>query len=276
VAREIVVALDDGTVRAFDAQSGEALWSTAAECPVSEAPLPLWPGRALVVCPSGELHAVGEELARSSFLLPVGEHPTRPVLDRFARRQRRRVVLVGSRDGRLRSLRCRVRRGELRCRPRWSVRTGAWITAPPLITNRRIFLGSFDTGVYALARSNGHLRWKTLASHRLDLPPVRMGERLVVAPRTSGGLQVFRLADGAPGGHYQGEEGLDILAPPAIIKDRLALLVTRPGAGSVADPPSPLYMLRSLVVREKPDEDPDEGTASDEGGDAPAETLSER
>jgi outer membrane protein assembly factor BamB len=177
------------------------------------------------------------------------------VLDARGSTRKRLSIFIAGRDGYLRALRCRDRRDGLRCRERWAYRAGAAVTSAPLVAETRVLVASYDNVVYALSRQKGHLRWQARASHRLGLSPVPLEGRIVVAPQTAGGLQAFRLEDGAASGQLALGPRQELAAAPASSEGRLALLVARPtdaGASSSAPATHELLLIRA---REQSDEE---------------------
>jgi hypothetical protein len=231
-------------------------------------PLPLAPGIALVTRVPGSLELVGRGLARSRPLLPLGDHPTSLSLDARATTRKRRALFVGGRDGRLRSLSCKLKKGGARCKQRWLFRTGARVEAAPVVLADRVLVASWDNGLYSLARRKGHLRWKTLASHRVGLTPVVGGFLVFLAPRTASAVQVFHVEDGAAAGVYQAEGRDEISREPALRGRGLAVLLSgppRPGG----DGEEGRHRLRLLEMSQALEEAPAPPAARPDGEGSP-------
>jgi outer membrane protein assembly factor BamB len=273
--REILLLLEDGTARSYDPASGEELWSTTVSDAVAHPPLSLAPGIALVTRTPGSLELVGKGLASSRPLLAISDHPTAPVLDPAATKKTRRSLFLSGRDGRLRSVRCKLKKSGTRCHQRWSFRTGARVEAEPVVLPQRVLVASWDNGLYSLGRRNGHLHWKTLASHRVGLTPVVAGPLIFLAPRTAEALQVFLLADGAAAGAYETGARQGIPREPALRGRRLALLVSGPARPGAEEQEAGRHRLRLLELSEAPEKGPGDtgGTAepsvSEEGREDP-------
>jgi hypothetical protein len=135
-------------------------------------------------------------------------------------------------------------------------------------------VASWDNGLYALRRSNGHLRWKSLASHRVGLRPVVAGPLVFLAPRTSESIQAFHLDDGAAAGAYQAGTRQEIPREPALRGTRLALLVSGPAGVDGEEEGNGRHRLRLLELSEASPSSPGEpGRAG--GGEAAGGESSE-
>lgn len=266
---EVLVLLEDGTVRAFAADLGKELWSTAVRDAAPHPPLPLAPGVALVTRVPGSLELVGRGVSASRPLLVIGDHPSPLAFDPQATRKKRRAFFVAGRDGRLRSLRCKLKKGGPRCKERWLFRTGARVEAAPVVLSDRVLVTSWDNGLYSLARRSGHLRWKTLASHRVGLTPVVGGLIVFLAPRTASAVQAFHLADGAAAGAYDAGGRDEIPREPGLRGRILGLLLSAPPRAGTDPEDQGRHRLRLLSLSEADQSAP--ATGGQEAGAAPRE-----
>ncbi len=57
-------------------------------------------------------------------------------------------------------------------RSRWKLRMPGSTPAPPLLTEKRVYVGTMDNRVYALTRRNGHRAWATDVEDRVARPVV--------------------------------------------------------------------------------------------------------
>jgi hypothetical protein len=199
-------------------------------------------------------------MERSRPLLPIGDHPSPLVLDPRATTRKRRALFVAGRDGRLRSLGCKLKKAGPRCKQRWVFRTGARVEAAPVVLPDRVLVASWDNGLYSLARRKGHLRWKTLASHRVGLTPVVGGLVVFLAPRTASAVQVFHLADGAAAGVYQAGGRGEIPWEPGLRGRRMAVLLSGPSRPGVEE--TGRHRLRLLEMSEALEEAPPPGAGA--------------
>ncbi|MGA4957785.1 outer membrane protein assembly factor BamB family protein [Streptomyces lavendulocolor] len=178
-----VVAALDGTVRAFDARTGEVAWSRKldgrVECP------PATGGDTLIVSRADRwvcaLHtSTGKELWRR----PTGNTaPSTPVVagDR---------VLLGDREGLVRALDAEA--GDLL----WTARTGdRAVHGAPAVHDGRVFVTSWDGSVYALDARDGTRLWEAPTGGELHGGPVVSGGTVHVGSRARV-VCAFRASDG--------------------------------------------------------------------------------
>jgi hypothetical protein len=116
-------------------------------------------------------------------------------------------MLFAAGDRSVEAWRCRVRStGAVSCRLQWRQKLGGAVTAPPLSTGDQVFVGSWDTHLYAFDRRSGHLLWRTRAGRRLAAPLLRWSDFLAAAADGVALVQFFRADNGAPAGEIQGQE----------------------------------------------------------------------
>jgi outer membrane protein assembly factor BamB len=222
-APEVWLVLDDRTLRAYDPMSGDSLWTSQLPGEPLGPPLPGDDPLRAVVAVDGELVGAGPGFAtaRRLALLPEAATPSTVHPDSTPHTD----LFFAADDGRLRALRCRPRRRGVRCRERWSYRTGSRITSAPLVAGELVLASSFDNHVYAVSFDNGHLRWRRSTSHRLGLAAVPFGDQVLIAPETAGKVSAFRLEDGAPCGEYRAGDDAEVQTAPVVHGSEMAVLL---------------------------------------------------
>jgi hypothetical protein len=124
-------------------------------------------------------------------------------------------------------------------RKKWKLRVSGRASAPPLITDTRVFFGATDNRVYGLKRKNGHRVWEAnvegRASRRLELwrpprggigqPPVESAleinlEVLLVVPDEGAGLIALDARTGTRVATFAvPEDGGTLVGPPLVTPD---------------------------------------------------------
>ena len=157
---------DDGTIRAFDVESGDERWSTALEDVTGGRGWRLWQ-RAIL--DGGLQSSVG-----------VGEG----------------LVVVAGRSGAVFAV--SADSGE----PRWETQASAEVLAAPLVTGGTVVVRSQDGRVVGLDASDGRQRWAfdraipTLSSRGASAPAAAAG--LVLVGNDDGTVVALRADDGVP------------------------------------------------------------------------------
>jgi outer membrane protein assembly factor BamB len=239
-----VLAAGAGFANAFDAGSGQVVWSRTLPAAGDVTGLVASSTTLVATYGEGRINALAVADGRELWARPVGAQPSPPLLLEDS-------VYVGDRDRRFYSL--DVRNGK----ERWSWRTGGDVTgaaADATPKSNAVFYTSLDAVVRAVNAGNGHQRWKTDGGTRAPVPPIGLDGSLLVTGLTPS-LSAFNPKDGRPLGTFEfpGEVfGLPLvretLAPRAVsivvvLKDGRAM-----GAHSVAlhfneSPPQPFLEL---------------------------------
>jgi outer membrane protein assembly factor BamB len=116
-------------------------------------------------------------------------------------------VIFAAGDRSAETWRCRLRStGAVSCGRRWRQLLGGAVTAPPLSVGEKLFVGSWDTYLYAFDRRNGHLLWRTRAGLRLVAPLLEWTGFVAAASDGVALVQFFRADDGASAGKVEGQE----------------------------------------------------------------------
>jgi len=84
--------------------------------------------------------------------------------------------------------------------PAWRFETGKEVKSSAVIDGGRVFIGSSDGNVYAIALDSGRELWKFRASAPVVAPPVLLGDSVIVGDENGSGGVVYCLdaADGSP------------------------------------------------------------------------------
>ncbi len=236
VALGAVTPGDSPRFHVLDAATGKTLAEAALPAPACAAPLRLAapPARWVVPLGSGRVLELGQDAAiRTEYRIDEGscdalsEVAGRVVVhddqsgrlyalgDPFERRQANDVTastaasegrwLYAARERAITAWRCRDnRRGLFRCRRPWRQRLGGAVTAPPLIGTDNVFVGSWDTFLYAFDRRNGHLVWRKGTGTRLALPPQPYEELVAVFAKETTQIRFHRASDGVHAGQIKG------------------------------------------------------------------------
>lgn len=120
---------------------------------------------------------------------------------------------------------CRARQsGGVRCRQRWRQVLGGTVTAPPLVTPEAVFVGSWDTHLYAFLPDNGHLAWRVQTGARIATPPLFWDDtHIAVLAEGDPLVQFYTIALGRPAGRVSGPPNDVFVAGIARAGDRLVV-----------------------------------------------------
>ncbi|WP_244376324.1 PQQ-binding-like beta-propeller repeat protein [Streptomyces ficellus] len=180
-----VVAALDGTVRAFDARTGEVAWSRKldgrVECP------PAASGDTLVVSRADRwVCALDASTGKERWRRPTGNTaPSAPVIAGGR-------VLLGDREGLVRAL--DADGGDLL----WTARTGERaVYGAPAVDGGRVYAASWDGSLYALDARDGTRLWEAYTGGELHGGPVVTGDTVHVGSRARC-VRGFRARDGHP------------------------------------------------------------------------------
>ncbi len=109
--------------------------------------------------------------------------------------------LYGSDERSFAAYRCRAGGRGVSCRQTWRQFVGGSIKAPPVVVDGAVVVGSRDTNLYAFARKNGHLLWRTRTGSRLGTPVVRWDhDTLATVAESSNRVLFFRSESGQAAG----------------------------------------------------------------------------
>jgi outer membrane protein assembly factor BamB len=216
-----LVGAGSSFVQAFEAASGQALWSR----PLSEGlePVGLAAGDSAVflafrrsedAAAQGAGHVMAFALAdgREQWTRSLTGAPTMPL---FARER----VYVGATDNRFSALDAKTGKVD------WSWRTGGDVTGAAADV-KAVYYTSLDAVVRAVNPGNGHQRWKRDASTRAIVPPVALDGSLLVTGLTPM-LSAFAPLTGAPQGTFDlpGEVHGSPLVSAALLPRAVAVVV---------------------------------------------------
>jgi eukaryotic-like serine/threonine-protein kinase len=127
------------------------------------------------------------------------------------------VVYVGSNDNYFYAIRTST--GEVA----WRWPTGADVIGRPVADERRVYFASLDNVLRGLDRKTGNQRWKRTLPLRPTRGLVAIGDVLMVSG-IAPDVNAFRMRDGAPAGHLDGEGEL-AAAPHVVHGDALPMVV---------------------------------------------------
>ena len=81
------------------------------------------------------------------------------------------------------------------------------------------------TTISGRKRTNGHLLWHRVASHRISRPGASYGPYLLVAPDASRTLDAYRWSDGSPAGIFMlDSEDASFASAPVVAGGRIFIL----------------------------------------------------
>jgi len=92
-----------------------------------------------------------------------------------------------------------------RFKPLWSFKIGHEVKSSPIIADGKVFIGSSDSNVYAIALADGTLEWKTQLDGPVEAPPLFVGGAIFVGS-TAGTLHSLDAARGGPRWRFKAEE----------------------------------------------------------------------
>jgi outer membrane protein assembly factor BamB len=217
----LLIAAEDGTAWALDAETGRARWRHDLPAKAALPPAPIARG-VLFVTESGEALLLAAEDGRQIWTLPVGGTPTcvaaSPGAGAWIGLQDGRVlaidpsrgavswtrrlkaaplvitplketVLVGAADHFLYSLKATSGRVT------WRWRTGGAVSGTAVADARRVYFASRDATLRALDRRHGDMRWQRPLSTRAVGGPLLAGEVILVAG-VAPEIRGFRTSDG--------------------------------------------------------------------------------
>jgi outer membrane protein assembly factor BamB len=90
-------------------------------------------------------------------------------------------------------------------KPKWKFKTGQPVISSPVVAHGRVYVGSTDGQIYALALSNGNKVWSFKTSDAIEAPPSVVGDRVVVGS-SDGSLYALDAATGKLRWKYQTED----------------------------------------------------------------------
>jgi outer membrane protein assembly factor BamB len=218
-----------GRVVALDAADGHTLWSVSLGAEATHPPR-LYGDQLIVGTMNEELVSIDARDGSIRVRRPLPGRPTTPAepapgailigtdhgmilvfdLDRLTPRWRHysmhaisapplyheKRVYVASAD---RSFRClRFKNGK----PLWSVRVGAIITARHFVTDRTLYVLSYDNDIYLLKPKSGHLISRVRLGHRLDIDAGLSTDHVFVVPFTEATLVGLALPALKVGGQF--------------------------------------------------------------------------
>jgi len=114
-----------------------------------------------------------------------------------------------------------TRSDRLRCHEDWSQPLGATVTAPPAVSGSRVFVGSWDTFLYAFDTDTGHLLWRQRVEFRLRTGLIVDSGSIVAGIREPAGLRMFAADTGQPSGRIDLPRGEVLPHGPALAGGRL-------------------------------------------------------
>lgn len=175
VGGHVVVADTEGRLTALDPADGTLRWSQQLSAPVYTS-FAADAYRLYVPTSRGKFFALAAETGAVRWRLALPDTTVRFAAPAVANGR----VYVGGTDGTLRALTASDGTEQ------WSYRDDAALTAPPLVTQQHVFLGTMGKMLYALDRTTGEVRWKQELPGRLKSPMIMHGGRLIAQtePRT--------------------------------------------------------------------------------------------
>jgi outer membrane protein assembly factor BamB len=147
----------------------------------------------------------------------------------------------------------------------WSLRVAGATSSPPIVSERRVFFGSWDNQVYAVRRKNGHRLWAADVEERISSalalwrgtfhdaaaatpakPPPEV-EMVLVVPDAGASLIALDVYDGSRLATYEVPPGQGMLATgPLVLPDGRVAVARKSYASSGAA----LLLLRPEVAEE--------------------------
>lgn len=175
VGGHVVVADTEGRLTAFDPADGARQWTQQLPAPVY-ASFAADAYRLYVPTTRGQFFALAAETGEVRWRLAVPDTTVRFAAPAVANG----TVYVGATDGTLRALTASDGAEQ------WSYRDDAALTAPPLVGQRHVFLGTMGKMLYAMDRTTGEVRWEQELPGRVKSPMIMHDGRLIVQtePRT--------------------------------------------------------------------------------------------
>jgi outer membrane protein assembly factor BamB len=198
-----------GTIWALDGDSGAELWVHKAKEHVGTGPAVadglVFYGTASgnILNGRGVLVALDAATRRARWTVAAGPFAGRPVVAEGGRL----ICATGE------SIACFDRMGGTM---RWSVPTGKFITATPLVIDDVVVAGSFDHRVYSLALADGRERWRFDAGGPVRAMPV-VRDGVVYVGSYGGALYALDLRTGRRRWRYT--TGSEVLSTPCVTED---------------------------------------------------------
>lgn len=196
--RTVFVATKSGRVKALNAATGQAIWSSDLSAPIRATPR--FSGGALYVASDAALHKLDARNGRTLWTKPFGK-PLQPILEINESKSRwdhysaapivsGSAVYAGSRDGCFYGFTAATGTQTLKACAKDS------ITATPAVSGNTGYFASFDNHLYAVRLSDGTIRWKA----DLAAPIVRdiaLSNGAVIAGSRTYDLRAFDHRSGA-------------------------------------------------------------------------------
>ena len=185
----LIVALQSGTVIAFNAEHPGELWRTRLEKDLVRSTA-VWSNHILCACSDGRIHILDAD-GRPTGTLDAGG----PLAGRLTVEADR--IYAGREDGVFCAL------DPLDGSVVWRMRIGGEVSAPVVFDGRRMYAAASNGVLFAMNKNGGDILWWRPLSSRMVFGPVLWRDR-VVAASASLVLSSFQPRTGQPAGDYRG------------------------------------------------------------------------
>jgi len=208
---KVLVAGENGTVRALDLLTGREAWKVALKCRIYGSTPAVADGTAYYGAVAGNGSRTGSVFAisvadgslRWTFTPPGDVYSSPLVMEN--------LVVIGCDDGNVYGLQ------RDNGRPSWKFRTGNKVhDNSAALAGGTLFIGSFDGCMYALKAATGEQLWKFKTRKRVNTCPVVAGGQVFFGAE-DGNLYVLSAADGTLAWSYRTRK--PVVGAPAVADD---------------------------------------------------------